>query len=79
QMPELDGYEATRKLRTLGYPGPIIALTASAMESDRRKCIEAGCNDFARKPIERRKLIELVARWAKAGRDPLPKHSAHAA
>lgn len=80
QMPELNGYEATRKLRTLGYPGAIIALTASAMESDRRECIEAGCNDFARKPIERKKLIELVARWAKASGAPLTvRHSAHAA
>jgi signal transduction histidine kinase len=76
QMPELNGYEATRRLRGLGYPGAIIALTASASETDRRKCIDCGCSDFARKPIERKKLIELVAKWTKT-RSPRP--ATHAA
>ncbi len=77
QMPELDGYEATRKLRGLGYPGAIIALTASASDADRRKCLDAGCNDFARKPIERRKLIDLIVRWVKVAR--APRSATHAA
>jgi CheY-like chemotaxis protein len=61
QMPELDGYAATQALRASGFEQPIIALSAHAMREDRDRCLAAGCNAFAPKPIDRAELLALLA------------------
>ena len=63
QMPEMDGYTATRKIRELGYVKPVIALTANAYKEDREMALEAGMSDHLAKPISRKSLEESLARW----------------
>jgi len=68
EMPELDGFGATREIRdpssaVKNHDVPIIAMTASALEGDRDKCIEAGMDDYLAKPVELDLLREIIAKW----------------
>ena len=66
-MPNTDGYAATRMIRGLGSGKSrivIVAMTANAMEGDRDVCVAAGMDDYISKPIDRRRLAELIERWS---------------
>lgn len=69
QMPEMDGYEATRTIREMekgtGKHTPIIALTASAMEKDREKCLNIGMDEYVPKPIEKEELLRVLKKTAR--------------
>jgi len=68
QMPEMDGFEATRTVRLIEAAAsrpsiPIIAMTASAMQTDRERCLQAGMSDFIAKPVHPGELAEMLVRW----------------
>ena len=69
QMPELDGYEATRRIRRRDaswHDLPVVAVTAHAMKGDREKCLAAGMNDYISKPFQREELEAVLEQWLPA-------------
>ena len=80
QMPEMDGYEATRAIRdpNTGLPNPsvpIVAMTANAMQGDRAKCLEAGMDDYVAKPIAPRALADALSKWIRKDDSESPGES----
>ena len=65
QMPEMNGYEATRVLKKIYPELPIIAQTAFAMSDDREKAMDAGCDDYLAKPIKSKDLLFVVGKFIK--------------
>ena len=68
QMPQMDGYAATKEIRSsrskvLNHKVPIIAMTANAMKGDREKCLAVGMNDYIPKPIHPEKLLKVIEKW----------------
>jgi len=64
-MPVMNGYEATRQIKEIRPDLPIIAQTAYAMAEDRKRALEAGCNDFVAKPIGKEELLSKMAQFIK--------------
>jgi len=88
EMPEMDGYEATRRIRhSPASPEnsriPVVAITANAFASDREKCLQAGMNDYIAKPIDLRQLANVLEKWVvapiSAGELERPSQHTHAA
>jgi len=75
QLPRMDGYEATRRLRASGFKKPILALTAHAMQGERERCFAAGCDEFLTKPVSTRSLIETIALLMKKEPTSMTKHN----
>ncbi|MBN1788812.1 MAG: response regulator [Sedimentisphaerales bacterium] len=63
QMPEMNGYDATKRLRSLGIKTPIVAMTASVVEDDEQKCRQAGYDNYLAKPIDHKCLVEIISSY----------------
>jgi CheY-like chemotaxis protein len=63
QMPEMDGFEALRKIRAKGVKAPVIAVTAHAMKGDRERCLAGGFDEYLSKPISRKSLDECLSHF----------------
>ena len=61
--PNMNGYQATRIMRKKGIKTAIIAVTANAMKGDDKKCIDAGCDEYLTKPIDRRELLRTISKY----------------
>jgi len=64
QMPVLDGYSAARRIRSSGVATPIVAVTANAMPEDRQGCLDAGMNDYLKKPLQAEDIEGMLLKWA---------------
>jgi two-component system, sensor histidine kinase and response regulator len=70
QMPTMDGFEASRQIRSLDYHQPvIIAVTANALVGEREKCLDAGMDDYLSKPFQAEQLVAVVKKWTTARRN----------
>lgn len=77
-MPRMDGFQATRRLRQAGYQGPILAITGLTESYSCPKCLEAGCNEYLAKPLEREKLLTVLAKYLQASQaETLESAAAH--
>ncbi len=74
QMPHLNGYEATKILRSNGLKTAIVAVTAYAMKGDDEKCIAAGCSDYVAKPIDSKILLQVIRKYLPCVSDEMSKN-----
>jgi len=65
KMPEMNGLEATARIKQTRPEIPIIIQTAYAMQNDEKECMESGCDDYIAKPIKKEKLISIIEKWIK--------------
>src|ERR1051325_10308846 len=75
QMPVMDGFQAAPRLRQAGHTGRIIALTANAMKGDQERCLAAGCDEYLAKPVDRLRLLYVLAHEDRPPSTPAPEVS----
>jgi CheY-like chemotaxis protein len=74
QMPKMDGFEASRRIRALeGRQPVIVAVTANALVGERERCLDAGMNDYLSKPFQAEQLVAVVRKWCETARDVIRK------